>query len=52
MLNLLSKFALNVSKSVEGRGTTDDKVEMTELYGGARLSYIFNDVFAKSMRSE
>lgn len=50
MLNLLSKFAQSVSSTIDGRGTHELAVEMTELYGGARLSYIFNEVFGKTMK--
>ena len=44
LLTLLSKFATCVSNSVDGKGSTDGGVEMSELYGGARISYIFNEV--------
>ena len=50
MLNLLSKFAQSVSSTIDGRGTHELAVEMTELYGGARLSYIFNEVFGRTMK--
>lgn len=43
MLNLLSKFAQSVGSTIDGRGSHELAVEMTELYGGARLSYIFNE---------
>ena len=44
LLNLLSKFATCVSDGVDGKGSTDGGVEMNDLYGGARISYIFNEV--------
>ena len=43
-MNLLSKFATCVSDGVDGKGSTDGGVEMNDLYGGARISYIFNEV--------
>ena len=51
LLVLLSKFSTNFSNSVDGRGSTEHALEMTELYGGARISYIFNEVFGKRLRS-
>eukprot|EP00605_Chrysophyceae_sp_TOSAG23-4_P002532 GSChrysophyteH1.ASY1.ANO1.2797.1 assembled CDS len=45
LLQLLSKFARCFADSVEGRGSSDGKVEMSELCGGARISSIFNDIF-------
>ena len=51
LLQLLSKFAANFGNSIEGRGSgPDGAVEMAELYGGARISYIFNEVFGRSLR--
>lgn len=35
--------------AVEGRGFTQDGVEMVELYGGARINYIFTEIFGKSL---
>ena len=34
---------------MDGRGSSPDTMEMTELYGGARISYIFHDIFAQSL---
>ena len=51
LLSLLSKFALNFSNSVDGRGSMENALEMTELYGGARISYIFNETFGKRLKS-
>lgn len=50
LLSLLSKFALNFSNSVDGRGSMENALEMTELYGGARISYIFNETFGKRLK--
>ena len=52
LLTLLSKFATCVSNSVDGKGSTDGGVEMSELYGGARISYIFNEVSEMEWDSE
>jgi len=49
MLSLLSKFAANFSNAVEGKGSSDNGIEMNELYGGARISYIFNEIFGRSL---
>jgi hypothetical protein len=46
LLTLLSKFATCVADSVDGKGSTAEGVEMNDLYGGARISYIFNEVGA------
>tara|TARA_B110000971_G_C19675537_1_gene348655 strand:- start:110 stop:547 length:438 start_codon:yes stop_codon:yes gene_type:complete len=51
LLSLLSKFASNFSNAVEGKGASDSGVEMNELYGGARISYIFNEIFGRSLGS-
>ena len=52
LLQLLSKFARSFANSVEGRSGlgTDGQVEMSELCGGARISYIFNDVFGRALK--
>lgn len=49
MLRLLSKFSSNFSDCIDGKGTSADGVEMNELYGGARVSFIFNDIFVRSL---
>jgi hypothetical protein len=36
--------------SVDGRGTPGGP-ERDDLYGGARISYIFNEVFVRTMRA-
>ena len=46
MLKLLSKFAQNFSNLLKGEGDQAD-----ELMGGARISYIFNQVFTTSLMS-
>lgn len=51
LLNILSKFASSFSNSVDGRGSSDGAIEMAELYGGARISYIFNEVFGRRLKS-
>ncbi len=49
MLTLLSKFASNFQAIVDGKGSSPDGQEMNELYGGARISYIFHEMFAQSL---
>jgi dynamin 1-like protein len=51
LLNLLSKFASAFEDSIDGRGTSDGRIEMAELYGGARIRYIFNEIFGKSLKT-
>jgi dynamin 1-like protein len=53
LLKMLSNFASHFNDSVEGKGRHGGGpgVEMAELYGGARISYIFNDVFGRSLKS-
>lgn len=43
LLNLMTKFANSVVNSVEG--TSFDDVSIKELCGGARIYYIYNEVF-------
>jgi dynamin 1-like protein len=50
LLNLISHFAANFTDSLDGRNHSLNGVEMNELYGGARISYIFNDIFTKSLQ--
>ena len=45
LLSLLSKFAANFTDAVDGRGT--DAQGLYELSGGARIAYIFNEIFSK-----
>lgn len=51
LLRLLSRFAQSFANSVDGRGSSEGAVEMAELYGGARISYIFNEIFGRSLRA-
>ena len=46
LLNLLTIFSNNFSKAVEGQAP-EDSAPSDELYGGARIGYIFNEIFAK-----
>lgn len=50
LLNLISHFSTHFTNSLDGRNHALNGVEMNELYGGARISYIFNDIFAKSLQ--
>mmetsp|Transcript_2885 Transcript_2885/g.3989 ORF Transcript_2885/g.3989 Transcript_2885/m.3989 type:complete len:698 (+) Transcript_2885:16-2109(+) len=51
LLNLLSNYASNFQNAVEGKGLFSDGIEMNELYGGARISYIFTEIFGRSLQS-
>ncbi|KAJ0398185.1 hypothetical protein P43SY_000554 [Pythium insidiosum] len=50
LLNLISHVAANFTNSLDGRNHSLNGVEMNELYGGARISYIFNDIFTKALQ--
>lgn len=49
LLNLMTKFANSVINSVEG--TSFDDVSIKELCGGARIYYIYNEVFGSQLAS-
>lgn len=49
LLSLLSNYAANFQNAVEGKGSSADGIEMNELYGGARISYIFTEIFGRSL---
>lgn len=57
LLQLLGKFSTNFGAAVEGRGNVGGvgwgrgggAADDNDLIGGARVNYIFNDVFAASM---
>lgn len=49
LLTVLGKFASHFKETVDGRGSSPDGIEMNELYGGARISYIFHEIFARSL---
>ena len=50
LLNLLTTFSNNFSKLVEGHAPSDDG-PVDELYGGARIGYIFNEIFTKYVQT-
>ncbi|GLE05245.1 hypothetical protein PINS_up014245 [Pythium insidiosum] len=50
LLNLISHVAANFTNSLDGRNHSLNGVEMNELYGGARISYIFNEIFTKALQ--
>jgi dynamin 1-like protein len=50
LLKILSQFAMNLSNKVDGK-SNELQAEMTELYGGARIAYIFNEIFGKQLKS-
>ena len=56
LLRLLSKFSTNFTAIIEGRGGQNDLKghrskcnPFRELFGGARVSYIFTEIFAASI---
>mmetsp|Transcript_91179 Transcript_91179/g.181818 ORF Transcript_91179/g.181818 Transcript_91179/m.181818 type:complete len:546 (+) Transcript_91179:587-2224(+) len=51
LLSLLSNYAANFQNTVEGKGSLADGIEMNELYGGARISYIFTEIFGRSLQA-
>lgn len=50
LLNLLSNFTANFANSIDGRGSTQGVLELNELYGGARISYVFNEIFGRKLK--
>eukprot|EP00614_Pseudopedinella_elastica_P027250 CAMPEP_0172635434 /NCGR_PEP_ID=MMETSP1068-20121228/199318_1 /TAXON_ID=35684 /ORGANISM="Pseudopedinella elastica, Strain CCMP716" /LENGTH=519 /DNA_ID=CAMNT_0013447641 /DNA_START=110 /DNA_END=1666 /DNA_ORIENTATION=- len=51
LLNILSNYAANFQNAVEGKGSLADGIEMNELYGGARISYIFTEIFGRCLQA-
>uniref|UniRef100_A0A6U4DCU1 Dynamin-type G domain-containing protein n=1 Tax=Phaeomonas parva TaxID=124430 RepID=A0A6U4DCU1_9STRA len=56
LLQLISRFCDSFGAAIDGRGGSSAgkpglSSQMTELYGGARVSYIFNDIFGRSLQS-
>jgi dynamin 1-like protein len=51
LLKMLAQFSSNFNNQVDGKGSSEVRSEITELYGGARISYIFNEVFGRRLRS-
>lgn len=52
LLAMLSKFSTNFGNIIEGRGGSSEKTSRQathELFGGARISYIFTDIFCSSL---
>ncbi|KAG9415850.1 Dynamin-1-like protein [Aphanomyces cochlioides] len=49
LLQLISHFSSSFINSLDGRQPNAN--DMTELYGGARISYIFNELFSKSVQA-
>jgi hypothetical protein len=52
LLRLLSNFVYNINCCVDGKaaGSTTLPIDINELYGGARISYIFNEMFGTRLR--
>jgi replication fork clamp-binding protein CrfC len=52
LLRILSKYSSNVSSSIEWNGSSHEQnIVMTELFGGARIAYIFSEIFGKRLRN-
>jgi len=51
LLKILAQFAQNFGNRVDGKGSNESTAEMSELYGGARISYIFNDIYGKRLKT-
>jgi dynamin 1-like protein len=54
LLGLLSKFATNFASIIDGKGGelnngNSKNLAMIELFGGARINYIFTEIFATSL---
>jgi dynamin 1-like protein len=54
LLGLLSKFATNFASIIDGKGGelnngNSKNLAMIELFGGARVNYIFTEIFATSL---
>jgi len=49
LLTLLSKYAASFHSAIDGKSTSSRGIEMNELYGGARISFIFHEIFRKSL---
>jgi dynamin 1-like protein len=50
LLRIISNFASSFCCSVDGKGCADKALDTCELYGGARIAYIFKEVFGKSVK--
>lgn len=51
LLRIVAQFAANFSNKVDGKGSSELTSEMTELYGGARISFIFTEIFGRRLKS-
>lgn len=49
LLNVINRYSSEFAKSLEGN--SQQTVNTQELYGGARINYLFNDIYAKELRS-
>lgn len=50
LLSVISNFASSFSTAIEGRASNRDEM-LTELYGGARISYIFHEIFGHTINT-
>lgn len=52
LLRILSQFASNFRDRVDGKAasTESHSSEVTELFGGARIAYIFNEIYGKRLQ--
>ena len=46
MLQIITRFSANYRDAIDGKLTD---LSVNELYGGARINYIFNEIFARCL---
>jgi dynamin 1-like protein len=51
LLKIISQFSNSFHNKIDGKASNEIMSEMTELYGGARISYIFNEIFSKKLKN-
>lgn len=49
ILNLISTFSTNFNNTIDGVGMDEQKISSNELFGGARILYIFRVLFAQEI---
>ena len=51
LLRLIASFSDSFNNSVDGKGSADKTLEVCELYGGARIAFIFKEIFGRTLKS-
>ena len=49
LLRILGQFSEGFTEALEGKRNQQDGVELRELYGGARVHYVFDELFASRL---